>query len=126
MSSDSKEDDEPKRQKKESLDILCLGSPTSLGKVFAERLRSNECVEALMNCLKNLGNEVKQLKDLASSNDVNQIKGERQLMDLKDAVDSISNKFDDFERDRLEKEKNIKEIKEELTYLMGKVGDITA
>ena len=41
-------------------------------------------------------------------------------------MDFISNKFDDFERDRLEKEKNIKDLKKEVTYLRGKVNDITA
>ena len=75
-----------------------------------------------MNCLKNFEREVKELKDLASSNNANQIKGERQLLDLKDAVYFISNKFDDFERDRLEKEKIIKEV----TYPRGKVDNITA
>ena len=79
-----------------------------------------------MNCLKNLEKEVKELKHLASSNNANQIKGERQLLNLKEAVDFISNKFDDFERDRLEKEKVIKDLKEEVTYLRGKVDDITA
>ena len=58
-----------------------------------------------MNCLKKLEKEVKELNDLASSNNANQIKGERQLPELKDTVDFISNQFDDFERDRLEKEK---------------------
>ena len=47
-------------------------------------------------------------------------------MDLKYAVDFISNRFDDFERDRLEKEKTIKDLKEEVTYLRGKVDNITA
>ena len=41
-------------------------------------------------------------------------------------MDFISNTFDDFERDRLEKEKVIKDLKEEVTYLRGKVDDITA
>ena len=105
MSSGSKDDDEPKRQKEESPDVPCLRAPTSPGNVFAESLKSNECVEILMNCLKNLEKEVKELKNLASSNNANQIKGERQFLDLKEAVDFISNKFGDFERDRLEKEK---------------------
>ena len=39
---------------------------------------------------------------MASSNNANRIKGEKQLLDLKDAVNFHSNKFDDFERDRLE------------------------
>ena len=77
-----------------------------------------------MSCLKNL--EVKELKDLALSNNANQIKGKKQLLDLKDSVDFISNKSDDFERKRLEKEKIIKDLKEEMPYLRGKVGDITA
>ena len=87
MSSGSKEDDEPKRQKEESPDVSCLDSSTSPGDVFAESLKSNECVVILMNCLKDLEKEVKELKDLASSNNANQIKGERQLLHLKDAVD---------------------------------------
>ena len=126
LSSGSKDDDEPQRQREESPDVLCLESPTSPGNVFAESLKSNECVEILMNCLKNLEKEVKELNDLASSNNANQIKGERQVLDLKEAVDFISNKFDEFERDRLEKEKVIKDLKEEVTYLREKVDDITA
>ena len=79
-----------------------------------------------MNCLKTFEKEVKELKGLASSNNANQIKSNRLLLDLKDVVDFISNKFDDFERDRLGKEKVIKDLKEEVTYLRGKVDDITA
>ena len=71
-------------------------------------LQRRQCVEILMNCLKNLEKEVERLKDLSSPNNANQIKGERQLLDLKDVVDFISNKFDDFERDRLEKKKVIR------------------
>ena len=41
-------------------------------------------------------------------------------------MDFVSNKFNDFERDRLQKEKIIKDLKEEVTYLRGKVDDITA
>ena len=81
FSSDSKEDDEPKRQREESPEVSCLDSPTSPGNVFAESLKSNESIEILMNCLKNLEKQVKELKDLASSNNANQIKGERQLLD---------------------------------------------
>ena len=75
LSSGSKVDDEPKRQREESPDVSCLESP---GNMFAESLKSNECVEILMSCLKNLEKEVKELKDLASSNNTNQIKGERE------------------------------------------------
>ena len=126
LSSGSKDDDEPTRQREESPDVSGLEYPTLPGNVFAESLKSNECVEILMNCLKNLEKEVKELKDLASSSNANQIKGERQLLDLIDAADFISNKLDNFERDRLEKEKITKDLKEEETYLRGKVDDVTA
>ena len=120
LSSGPKEDDETKRQREKSPGVFCLDSPTSPGNVFAESLKSNECVEILMNCLKNLEKEVKELKDLALSNNANQIKGERQLLGLKGGV------VIDFERDRLEKEKITKDLKKEVTYLRGKVDDITA
>ena len=51
----------------------------SPGNEFAESLKSNECVENLMNCLKKLEKEAKELKDSASSNNANQIKVERAL-----------------------------------------------
>ena len=102
LSSGSKEDDKPKRQREERPDVSCLESQTSPGNVFAESLKSNECVKILMSFLKNLEIEVKELKQ---TNNANQIKGERQLLNLKDVVGFISNKFDDFGRYRLEKEK---------------------
>ena len=105
LSSGSKEDDESKRQREESPNVSCLDSPTSPDNVFAESLKSNECVNILMNYLQNLEKEVKKLKDLVSSNNGNQMKEEKQFLDLKDAVDVISNKSDDFECNRLEKKK---------------------
>ena len=44
----------------------------------------------------------------------------------KDALDFLSNKFGGFERNRLEKKKIIKDLKEEVTYLRRKVNNITA
>ena len=41
----SKEDDEPKRQREESSNISCLDSPMLPGNMFAESLKSNECLE---------------------------------------------------------------------------------
>ena len=87
LSSGSKDDDDPKRQSEESPDVSSLDSPTSPGNAFTKSLKLNECVEILMNCLKNLEKEVKELKDSASSNNANQIKDDRLLLDLKDAVD---------------------------------------
>ena len=73
-----------------------------------------------MNRSKNLEKELKELKNLTSTNNSNQIEGERQLRDLKDAVIFIFNKFDELECDRFEKGKIIKDLKEEVTYLRGR------
>ena len=85
---------------------MCLDSPMSPGNVFAETLKSTKCIKILMNCFKKLEKEEKELKGLASYNNANHIKGERQLLDLEHAVDFNFKKSDDFEIDRLEKEKN--------------------
>ena len=78
LSSSSKVNGKTKQQREESPEVLCLDTPTSPGNVFAESLKSNDCVEFLMNCLKNLEKELKEIKDLASSNNANQeVEGER-------------------------------------------------
>ena len=87
MSSGSKEDDGPMRQWEEISNASCLDSPTLPGNMTAESLKSNGCSEMLVNCLKKL----EKVKDSASCNNANQIKGERYFLDLKDVVGFISN-----------------------------------
>ena len=87
MSSGSKEDDVPMRQWEEISNASCLDSPTLPGNMTAESLKSNGCSEMLVNCLKKL----EKVKDSASCNNANQIKGERYFLDLKDVVGFISN-----------------------------------
>ena len=70
-----------------------------------------------MDCLKSWEKEEKELRDLPSSNNANQYKGERQLLDLNYAVGlfriSLMNlNVIDWKRERI-----IKDLKEEVTYL---------
>ena len=70
-----------------------------------------------MDCLKSWEKEEKELRDLPSSNNANQYKGERQLLDLNYAVGlfriSLMNlTVIDWKRERI-----IKDLKEEVTYL---------
>ena len=55
--------------------------------------------------------QVKELYILAQSNNEKHIKGEKQLLDLTESINFMIKKFDDYEKDRVEKEKLIKDLK---------------
>ena len=50
-----------------------------------------------------------------------QIKGDIQFIELTESVQHMSDKFDDFEKDRKEKEELINNLKEGLITLKGRV-----
>ena len=68
--------------------------------VFAESLKPPACVEILFNCLRNVEKQMKEIFVLAKSTQEQQIKGEKQLNDLYDSVQFISDKFKEYEEDR--------------------------
>ena len=72
-----------------------VDTPKIPGDVFEESLKSKDCVKILLNYLRNLEKEVKDIHKLALSNN-NQIKGEEQLADLSESIKFISDKFDEF------------------------------
>lgn len=49
------------------------------------------------------------------------IKGDKKLAELTESIKHLSDKFDDFEKDRNEKEKIINNLKEEVSTLKGSV-----
>ena len=61
--------------------------------------------------------QVKELSLLAQETKEKHIKGESDLSELTKAIDLISGKFDDYERERREKDKIIKELKSEVLDL---------
>ena len=80
--------------------------------VFEEGLESPECKEILFNCLRNLQEKVTEILNLVQDMRDIQIKGDRQLEELKSSVEVMSGKFDEYKKDQKEKEKNHKWIKE--------------
>ena len=109
LSDQSNNDDEPKRLCEES--SASSSSPDSPSDVFQESLKSPDCMKILLNCFKNLDKQVKELYILAQSNNEKHIKGEKQLLDLTESINFMIKKFDDYEKDRVEKEKLIKDLK---------------
>lgn len=49
------------------------------------------------------------------------IKGDKKLAELTESIQHLSDKFDDFEKDRNQKEKIINNLKEEVSTLKGSV-----
>ena len=74
-------------------------------------------MKTLLNCFKNLDKQVKELYILAQSNNEKHIKSEKQLLDLTESINFMTKKFDDYEKDRAEKEKLIKDLREEVSSL---------
>ena len=115
-SSSSEANEDPKKLKEGS-----LGSNDD-NVVFETKSTSEtkDCNETL-EAIKRLELQIKHLFELAHKTNSSQIKGECQLVELKTSVDSISSKFEEFEKDRLEKEQKIQKLEETVTTLNEKV-----
>ena len=122
LSNSSEESGESsKKQREGSLNDSSVSENTE---VFAEGLKSPECVSILFNCLQNLEKEMKILRDIAQTTQENQIKGTTQLTDLQESVNFINEKFQEYEQDRREKEREIKELKENISTLSKRLDDL--
>ena len=72
--------------------------------VFTESLKSPDCVNILISCIKNVERQITQIFENTKELKEGQIKGEKHLAELTEAIDLISNKFEEYEKDRKEKE----------------------
>ena len=68
-------------------------SPDSPSDAFQESLKSTDCMKILLNCFKNLDNQVNELYILAQSNNEKLIKGEKQLLDLTESINFMTKKI---------------------------------
>ena len=89
--------------------------------VFEEGLDSPECKEIVFNCLRNLQGKVTEIFNLAQDTRNMQIKGDKQLEGLKSSVEVMSDKFDEYEKDRKEKEKIINGLQNEVSSLNERI-----
>ena len=81
--------------------------------VFSDFLNSPECTKILVNCLKNIENQVKELFILNEETKNAQIK-------VTESLEFFSNKFDELERENKKKNKKIKELEETIHILTKK------
>ena len=89
--------------------------------VFTEGLSSPDCVKILYNCIKNDENQVHGIHSKTKETKMSQIKGKQHLMDLHKTVSFICEKFDEYERDRAEKEKIISELQKNVNDMSATI-----
>ena len=91
--------------------------------VFSDGFNSPECAKILINCLKSIELQVKEFFVLHEDTKNSQIKGEKQLDSLADALELLSAKFDELEKDREKKDKKISELEKKVGSLESKLGN---
>ena len=67
---------------------------------------------------------MKILRDIAQTTQESQIKGTTQLTDLLESINFINEKFQECEQDRREKERETKELKENIGTLSKRLDDL--
>ena len=78
--------------------------------VFVEGIESPRCASILYDCLKDLEPKVNEIYKLSSSTKDAQMKDAKQLEDVSESIKFINEKFEEYEADRKQKEKEIQEL----------------
>ena len=91
MNDKSETGEDPKEVRKGSLDCSQLRQTSDIpDDIFSESLNSHDCVAILYNCLKNLESKMREISVSSKETTASQIKGEKQLLDLTDSVQLVS------------------------------------
>ena len=120
LSNKSTNEEERKKVRENSFDLSLSKETSDDTDVFAEGIESPCCASILYDCLKNLELKVDEIYELSSSIKDTQIKGPKQLEDVSESIKFINGKFEEYEADQEQKEKEIAELKENLTSLKEK------
>ena len=125
LSNNSSDEEASKKLREGSLDNSAVSDVSANNEdPFTEGLKSPECVSILMNCMQNLEKQVGQIFKMLEKTEDRQIKGECQLTDLAKGVEFITQKLDEYEKDRLEKDEIIVNLQNELKSTRMKVEDL--
>ena len=120
LSDQSNNGDEPKRQREDSVADLMLSD-----EVFSEEnLQSPRVIGILLNVLNKLEKQIAEIYQISNTTKTSQIKGEEQLNHVLQTVKFINAKFDEFEKDKKEKEEQIKNLESEVTKMKEEIIDL--
>ena len=121
----SNDEETSKKLREGSLDNSSACSDVSVNNdAFTEGLKSPECVGILMNSMLNLEKEIGQIFKMLKKTEHRQIKGKCQLTDLAKDVDFTTQKFDEYEKDRREKDVIIANLPSEIKSANMKVENL--
>ena len=119
MSSKCNDEDDLKRPRESSRDDSIANATNT--DVFTASLKSEDCVAILYSCMKKLEEEMKKVPQMCEKTKDSQIKGESQLNSLNVAMDFVTNKFEEYERERQEKDKIIDTMKSDMVKMKEKI-----
>ena len=85
--------------------------------VFTDGLSSPNCAKILINCLRNIETQVKDLYDCFDVLKNSHIKGEKQLDSVNESIKHLSDRFDAYEEERDKQNKKIKVLEEKVEKL---------
>ena len=126
LSDKSETGEDPKKVREGSLDCSQISQTSGIpDDIFTKTLNSPDCVAILFNCLKNLESKMKEISVSYKETTTSQIKGEKQLSDLTDSVQLISDKFNEYEMDRKAKDEPIMKLQTQVTELTDKVSNLS-
>ena len=94
------------------------------GDVFAEGLNNSSNCDTLFNWLKEIEAKVLEIYEVANTIKEIQIKGKKRLKELKDLADQDLKRFNDYKVKKNQKKRTIKYLKERVSSLENKNGEI--
>ena len=125
LRSKSNDGDAPKKLREDQANLSAISDVSfSNENVFEGGLDSSTCKDILFECLKDLNNQMKELRSIFLESKESQIKGAEQLSTLTGSIKFINERFDQYEEERKEKDKFIEELKKENSNLMEHVKDL--
>ena len=127
MSGKSETGENPQKVRKGSLDGSQISQTSDiLDDIFTKSLNSSNSVAVLFKCLRNLKFKMREKSVSFKETTASQTKGENQLPDLiTDSVQLISDKFDEYEKDRKAKNELITKDQTQVTELLDKVSNLS-
>ena len=81
-------------------------------------------MKVLVNRLQIMDKQVKELYVLDQPNNKKHIKGKQHSSDLTESIHFMTKKYNDYRKDRAEKEKLIKDLREEVSTLKNEHGQL--
>ena len=91
------------------------------GDVFKDFLKSEDCILILKRSMENIEKKMEELCIATKNTKEIQIKGELQLVSMNETKNFISKKFDEFEKDRPEKDEIIKNLSKKASEMVQMV-----